>query len=67
MTRPLSKQLERRGRGAGATPRGRGRGFMNFGERKDPPHKGEKVFLNCCHKFLKNLRNSTLNCLFHIL
>lgn len=27
-----------RGRGGG----GRG-GFMNFGERKDPPHKGEKV------------------------
>ncbi|GJN25335.1 hypothetical protein PR202_gb13151 [Eleusine coracana subsp. coracana] len=38
----------RGGRGAGAAPgeRGRGggggRGFMNFGERKDPPHKGEK-------------------------
>lgn len=39
-----------RGRGAAATPAsGRGRGgggrggFMNFGERKDPPHKGEKV------------------------
>ncbi|XP_019197822.1 PREDICTED: replication factor C subunit 1 isoform X2 [Ipomoea nil] len=38
-----------RGRGAAATPAsGRGRGgggrggFMNFGERKDPPHKGEK-------------------------
>ncbi|XP_077245326.1 replication factor C1 [Tasmannia lanceolata] len=36
------------GRGAGAAPSGgRGRGggrggFMNFGERKDPPHKGEK-------------------------
>lgn len=34
--------------GAGAAPGGRGRGgggrgFMNFGERKDPPHKGEKV------------------------
>ncbi|KAK3149694.1 hypothetical protein QOZ80_3AG0221030 [Eleusine coracana subsp. coracana] len=35
-------------RGAGAAPGGRGRGggggrgFMNFGERKDPPHKGEK-------------------------
>ncbi|XP_066339559.1 replication factor C subunit 1-like [Miscanthus floridulus] len=34
--------------GAGAAPGGRGRGggggrgFMNFGERKDPPHKGEK-------------------------
>ncbi|XP_057808112.1 LOW QUALITY PROTEIN: replication factor C subunit 1 [Salvia miltiorrhiza] len=27
-----------RGRGGG----GRGGGFMNFGERKDPPHKGEK-------------------------
>ncbi|TVU24912.1 hypothetical protein EJB05_27377 [Eragrostis curvula] len=37
----------RGGRGAGAAPAGRGRGgggrgFMNFGERKDPPHKGEK-------------------------
>lgn len=38
------------GRGASAAPAGgRGRGgsgrggFMNFGERKDPPHKGEKV------------------------
>lgn len=37
------------GRGASATPAGgRGRGggrggFMNFGERKDPPHKGQKV------------------------
>ncbi|XP_010248015.1 PREDICTED: replication factor C subunit 1 isoform X2 [Nelumbo nucifera] len=36
------------GRGAAAAPAGgRGRGggrggFMNFGERKDPPHKGEK-------------------------
>lgn len=29
------------GRGGGG--RGRG-GFMNFGERKDPPHKGEKVW-----------------------
>ena len=39
----------RGGRGAWVTPAGgRGRGggrggFMNFGERKDPPHKGEKV------------------------
>ncbi|KAK9750602.1 hypothetical protein RND81_02G207800 [Saponaria officinalis] len=39
----------RGGRGASTTPAsGRGRGgggrggFMNFGERKDPPHKGEK-------------------------
>ncbi|XP_021296805.1 replication factor C subunit 1 [Herrania umbratica] len=38
----------RGGRGASVAPasgrgRGRGRGgFMNFGERKDPPHKGEK-------------------------
>ncbi|XP_072990933.1 replication factor C subunit 1 [Typha latifolia] len=32
-----------RGSGAAAGGRGRGRGgFMNFGERKDPPHKGEK-------------------------
>ncbi|KAM0937086.1 putative BRCT domain, AAA+ ATPase domain, ATPase, AAA-type, core, replication factor C subunit 1 [Dioscorea sansibarensis] len=38
------------GRGSGMTAGGRGRGggrggrggFMNFGERKDPPHKGEK-------------------------
>ncbi|XP_013723510.2 replication factor C subunit 1 [Brassica napus] len=29
------------GRGGGGGGRGRG-GFMNFGERKDPPHKGEK-------------------------
>lgn len=29
---------------AGGRGRGAGRGgFMNFGERKDPPHKGEKV------------------------
>ncbi|TQD93522.1 hypothetical protein C1H46_020869 [Malus baccata] len=39
----------RGGRGTSAGPtggrgRGAGRGgFMNFGERKDPPHKGEKV------------------------
>ena len=38
----------RGGRGASAVPAsGRGRsgrgGYMNFGERKDPPHKGEKV------------------------
>lgn len=39
------------GRGASVAPsggrgRGAGRGgFMNFGERKDPPHKGEKVKL----------------------
>lgn len=40
----------RGGRGSGATAGGRGRGrgggrggFMNFGERNDPPHKGEKV------------------------
>ncbi|XP_074570047.1 replication factor C subunit 1 isoform X2 [Curcuma longa] len=36
-----------RGSGSMAAGRGRGRGagrggFMNFGERKDPPHKGEK-------------------------
>ncbi|KAM7259826.1 hypothetical protein ACFE04_015567 [Oxalis oulophora] len=30
-----------RGRGGGGGGGGRG-GFMNFGERKDPPHKGEK-------------------------
>lgn len=41
----------RGGRGASAPAGGRGRGsggrggFMNFGERKDPPHKGEKVQL----------------------
>lgn len=41
----------RGGRGASATPSGgRGRGggrggFMNFGERKDPPNKGQKVNL----------------------
>ncbi|XP_073040516.1 replication factor C subunit 1 [Primulina eburnea] len=36
----------RGGRGVPASARGRGGrgrgGFMNFGERKDPPHKGEK-------------------------
>ncbi|XP_078433048.1 replication factor C1 [Wolffia australiana] len=48
-----SIQSKGRGRGstgrgsAAAAPAGRGRGFgrggfMNFGERKDPPHKGEK-------------------------
>lgn len=32
------------GRSSGGRGRGGGRGgFMNFGERKDPPHKGEKV------------------------
>jgi len=32
------------GGSAGGRGRGGGRGgFMNFGERKDPPHKGEKV------------------------
>lgn len=32
------------GRSTGGRGRGGGRGgFMNFGERKDPPHKGEKV------------------------
>lgn len=42
----------RGGRGSSAAPAGgRGRGggrggFMNFGERKDPPHKGEKVKKN---------------------
>lgn len=38
------------GRGAGSSAGGKGRGFgrggfMNFGERKDPPHKGEKVIV----------------------
>lgn len=52
--------LKSSGRGCGAraleTPAsGRGRGggrgrFMNFGERKDPPHKGEKV--EHCLEFL---------------
>nr|CAD1822344.1 unnamed protein product [Ananas comosus var. bracteatus] len=42
----------RGGRGSGATAGGRGRGggrggFMNFGERKDPPHKGEKGAPEC--------------------
>lgn len=32
---------------AGGRGRGAGRGgFMNFGERKDPPHKGEKVYFS---------------------
>lgn len=47
----------RGGRGAPAGGRGRGGGgrggFMNFGERKDPPHKGEKVQdLRNCKFFL---------------
>lgn len=40
------KSAGRGGGGRGAPGRGRGGGrggFMNFGERKDPPHKGEKV------------------------
>ncbi|ESW04506.1 hypothetical protein PHAVU_011G100500 [Phaseolus vulgaris] len=39
------KSAGRGGGGRGAPGRGRGGGrggFMNFGERKDPPHKGEK-------------------------
>ncbi|XP_056169280.1 replication factor C subunit 1 isoform X2 [Syzygium oleosum] len=46
---PKSGGRGRGGRGASAAPaggRGRGSGgrggFMNFGERKDPPHKGQK-------------------------
>ncbi|KAI3412462.1 Replication factor C subunit 1 [Psidium guajava] len=46
---PKSGGRGRGGRGASAAPAGgRGRGgggrggFMNFGERKDPPHKGQK-------------------------
>ncbi|CAN1251726.1 Replication factor C subunit 1, partial [Linum perenne] len=45
---PKAAGRGRGGRGAaGASAGGRGRGggrggFMNFGERKDPPHKGEK-------------------------
>ncbi|XP_021756204.1 replication factor C subunit 1-like isoform X2 [Chenopodium quinoa] len=46
---PVKSAGRVRGRGAapataaGGGGRGRGRGgFMNFGERKDPPHKGEK-------------------------
>lgn len=51
-TESSRKQPSGRGRGgrgsSAATVGGRGRGggrggFMNFGERKDPPHKGEKV------------------------
>jgi replication factor C subunit 1 len=57
------------GRGAAATPGGRGRGgggrgFMNFGERKDPPHKGEKVSL--VSLFSGKLKSSIINCLFHL-
>ena len=48
---PVKSAGRGRGRGApsGTSSGGRGRGaggrggFMNFGERKDPPHKGEKV------------------------
>ena len=50
----------RGGRGSSATPAsGRGRGgggrggFMNFGERKDPPHKGAKVFKCIAYTFIK--------------
>lgn len=53
-TKGTDSSLKPSGRGRGgkgssaATIGGRGRGggrggFMNFGERKDPPHKGEKV------------------------
>lgn len=53
-TKGTVSSLKPSGRGRGgrgssaATGGGRGRGggrggFMNFGERKDPPHKGEKV------------------------
>lgn len=48
------------GRGSGAaTAAGRGRGggrggFMSFGERKDPPHKGEKVKTAIFMCFLSN-------------
>lgn len=46
-----------RGRGGG----GRG-GFMNFGERKDPPHKGEKVeSLQKLTSFRKKL-SELINC-----
>ncbi|CAO2828348.1 unnamed protein product [Amaranthus hypochondriacus] len=48
-TTPVKSAGRGRGRGApSGTSGGRGRGaggrggFMNFGERKDPPHKGEK-------------------------
>lgn len=50
----------RGGRGAPAGGRGRGGGgrggFMNFGERKDPPHKGEKVWkLRKCECLVLNI------------
>ena len=56
--------------GGGAAPGGRGRGgggrgFMNFCERKDPPHKGEKVSL--VSLFCGKLKNSITNCLFYLL
>jgi len=56
--------------GGGAAPGGRGRGgggrgFMNFGERKDPPHKGEKVSL--VSLFSGKLKNTITNSLFHLL
>lgn len=49
MDEETGKSLKSGGRGRGTPAGGRGRGsggrggFMNFGERKDPPHKGEKV------------------------
>lgn len=49
------------GRGSGSMAAGRGRGagrggFMNFGERKDPPHKGEKVIGNDIIYFNKSIK-----------
>jgi replication factor C subunit 1 len=59
----------RGGRGAGVAPGGRGRGGggrgFNFGERKDPPHKGEKVTLLSFLSEYKKLKSPTLNCLFY--
>lgn len=62
----------RGGRGGAAAPGGRGRGgggrgFMNFGERKDPPHKGEKVSLIPFIIVFWKLKNSILICLFYLM
>jgi replication factor C subunit 1 len=59
----------RGGRGAGAAPGGRGRGGggrgFNFGERKDPPHKGEKVTLFSFLSEYQKLKCPTINCLLY--
>lgn len=66
---PKSGGRGRGGRGSSAAPtggRGRGSGgrggFMKFGERKDPPHKGEKVRLASLSLFV--LHKGIFSCSF---